>query len=498
MFKKILIANRGEIAVRIIQACREMDIRTATIYPEADSKSLHVRLSDEAYCVGPPQATESYLNIPKIINIAKEIGADAIHPGYGFLSENSDFIRACDNAGITFIGPAAETVELMGNKTEARDLMSKNGVPITPGNTAPVKDFSDAQNIVDGIGLPVIIKAAAGGGGKGMRIVRANEELEEALTLAQNEAGKAFNNSSVFIEKYIEAPKHIEVQIFGDKHGNYVHLFERECSVQRRHQKVLEEAPSLAITPEIREKLTRTAIDAAKACNYYNAGTIEFLLDEDGSFYFMEMNTRLQVEHPVTELITGMDLVKEQINVAAGNKLSVGQSDITFRGHAIECRVYAEDIDNNFTPSTGKIYHHKLPSGPGIRVDRGIDVLTEVPIYYDPILAKVITYGASREEAIERMKRALGEYKIVGVKTNIDGFRWIFEQESFISGKYSTNFLPKEFIPLIPDKWKTPPEEKYLSAVYLLSAFLKNSENQLKPTSINNSSNNRWSDQNND
>ncbi|MBU1098778.1 MAG: acetyl-CoA carboxylase biotin carboxylase subunit [Bacteroidetes bacterium] len=498
MFKKILIANRGEITVRIIQACRELEIRTATIYSEADSKSLHVRLSDEAYCVGPPEASKSYLNIPKIISIAKEIGADAIHPGYGFLSENADFIRACDKAGITFIGPSAETVELMGNKTAARDLMSKNGVPITPGNTAPVKDLSDAKNIVSDIGLPIIIKAAAGGGGKGMRIVRENNELEEALSLAQNEAGKAFNNPSVFIEKYIEAPKHIEVQIFGDKYGNYVHMFERECSVQRRHQKVLEEAPSLAITSETREKITKTAIEAARACNYYNAGTIEFLLDEDGSFYFMEMNTRLQVEHPVTELITGIDLVKEQINVAAGNKLSVEQADISFRGHAIECRIYAEDIDNNFTPSTGKIYHHKLPSGPGIRVDRGIDVLTDVPIYYDPILAKVITYGVDRKEAIARMKRALGEYKIVGVKTNIDGFRWIFDQESFLSGKYSTNFLTKEFIPLIPDKWKNPPDEEYLSAVYLLSAYLKNSESKLKPSQNNNSSHNRWSDQNND
>jgi len=498
VFKKILIANRGEITVRIIQACRELEIRTATIYSEADSKSLHVRLSDEAYCVGPPEASKSYLNIPKIISIAKEIGADAIHPGYGFLSENADFIRACDKAGITFIGPSAETVELMGNKTAARDLMSKNGVPITPGNTAPVKDLSDAKNIVSDIGLPIIIKAAAGGGGKGMRIVRENNELEEALSLAQNEAGKAFNNPSVFIEKYIEAPKHIEVQIFGDKYGNYVHMFERECSVQRRHQKVLEEAPSLAITSETREKITKTAIEAARACNYYNAGTIEFLLDEDGSFYFMEMNTRLQVEHPVTELITGIDLVKEQINVAAGNKLSVEQADISFRGHAIECRIYAEDIDNNFTPSTGKIYHHKLPSGPGIRVDRGIDVLTDVPIYYDPILAKVITYGVDRKEAIARMKRALGEYKIVGVKTNIDGFRWIFDQESFLSGKYSTNFLTKEFIPLIPDKWKNPPDEEYLSAVYLLSAYLKNSESKLKPSQNNNSSHNRWSDQNND
>ncbi|MFC2135114.1 acetyl-CoA carboxylase biotin carboxylase subunit [Bacteroidota bacterium] len=492
MFSKILIANRGEIAVRIVKACRELNITSAAVYSEADKNSLHVRAADEAYLIGPPPASESYLNMDKIVETAKNIGAEAVHPGYGFLSENADFIRKVEKAGLTFIGPSADSVKLMGEKTSARQLMSEHKVPIVPGNTEPLESFDEAIKVAEEIGYPIMLKASAGGGGKGMRRVHSKDELQTAFEMASNEALKAFGNSELYIEKYIEDPKHIEVQILADKHGNYIHLFERECSVQRRHQKVIEESPSSAVDDNIRSEITTAAINAAKACNYYNAGTIEFLMDKNKKFYFLEMNTRLQVEHPVTEMITGVDLVKEQIKIASGEKLTIKQEDLKINGHSIECRVYAEDVDNNFAPSTGKIIMHKLPSGPGIRVDRGIDLISDVSVYYDPMLAKVVAHGRDREEAIARIKRALGEYKILGVITNIHAFRWVLEQKSFLDGSFDINFIDKEFMPLVPNKWKSDGVEEYEKVVTLLSVLLKAKENRLTAQKIECSLKNNW------
>lgn len=492
MFKKILIANRGEIAHRIIKACREMSITSAAIYSEADINALHVRRADEAYLIGAAPANESYLNKEKIISLAKNIGADAIHPGYGFLSERSEFIKMVEEAGITFIGPSYRSVEMMGGKTDARTLMKKHGVPIVPGTTEPINNIDSGKKTAKEIGYPVMLKAAAGGGGKGMRKVYTEDEFVQAFQHAKNEALKAFGNDAVYIEKFIEHPKHIEVQILADKHGNYIHIFERECSVQRRHQKVIEEAPSIAVDETTREKITLAAINAAKACGYYNAGTIEFLMDEDKSFYFLEMNTRLQVEHPVTEMITGIDIVKEQIRIAFGEKLSIAQDDLKIQGHAIECRVYAEDVDNNFAPSIGKITHHRLTSGPGVRIDRGIDVMSEVPIYYDPMLAKVICWGKNREEAIERMKRALCEYQICGVTTNMPAFNWMLKQKAFLDGSFDINFLDNEFLPLIPDKWKGESTEYLDDVVAVMAALIKNSETEVTVTANNMNVTNNW------
>ncbi|MBI3124320.1 MAG: acetyl-CoA carboxylase biotin carboxylase subunit [Ignavibacteriales bacterium] len=492
MFKKILIANRGEIAHRIIKACRELSITSVAIYSEADVNALHVRRADEAYLIGPAPASESYLNKEKIIALAKQIGADAIHPGYGFLSERAEFIKMVEEAGIAFIGPSYKSVEMMGGKTDARTLMKKHNVPIVPGTTEPITDIESGKKIANEIGYPVMLKAAAGGGGKGMRKVFSDEEFETAFTNAKNEALKSFGSDAVYLEKFIEHPKHIEVQILADKHGNYVHLFERECSVQRRHQKVIEEAPSIAVDDQTRRKITTAAIDAAKACGYYNAGTIEFLMDRDKSFYFLEMNTRLQVEHPVTEMITGFDIVKEQIRIAYGEKLSVTQNDLQIHGHAIECRVYAEDVDNNFAPSTGKITHHRLTSGPGVRIDRGIDVMSEVPIYYDPMLSKVICWGRDRNEAIVRMKRALCEYQICGVTTNMPAFNWMLKQKSFLDGTFDINFLENEFLPLIPDKWKDQSTEYLEDIVAVMAALIKNSDSEVTVTANNFISSNNW------
>ncbi|MBK7106713.1 MAG: acetyl-CoA carboxylase biotin carboxylase subunit [Ignavibacteriae bacterium] len=495
-FKKILIANRGEIAVRIINACKEMEIVAATIYSDADENSLHVRTADEAYRIGPAQSSESYLNIEKIINIAKQINADAIHPGYGFLSENFEFIEKVTQSGIKFIGPSFQSVQMMGNKTSARKLMIENGIPIVPGTVEPIINFEEAEKIVNQIGLPVMIKASAGGGGKGMRKISSFDELEKGIELAQNEAQKAFGDSSIYIEKFIESPKHIEVQILADEHGNYLHLFERECSVQRRHQKVLEEAPSNSLNNDLRNKVTQIAIDAAKAAKYFNAGTIEFLFDQNENFYFLEMNTRLQVEHPVTEMITGIDIVKEQIKIACGEKLSITQEDIKIKGFAVECRIYAEDVDNNFAPSTGKILHHRLPSGAGIRVDRGIDILSDVSIFYDPMLSKIITWGNNRSEAIARMKRALGEYQIAGVKTNINFFYWILEHPKFLDSTFDNNFLENHFLSLEKSKWRENINQKYNEISAVLSAFLKFGNSNLKPTKNCISETNNWSQQN--
>ncbi len=496
MIKKILIANRGEIAHRVIKACRELNITSAAIYSEADKLALHVRRADEAYLIGPSPASESYLNKEKIIKLAKVIRADAIHPGYGFLSENAEFIRMVEESGIIFIGPSSKSVKLMGEKTSARRLMKANNVPIVPGTTEPIKNIEEGKKIASEIGYPVMLKAAAGGGGKGMRRINIDEEFESAYNRAKNESLKAFGNDDVYLEKFIDHPKHIEVQILADKFGNYLHLFERECSVQRRHQKVVEEAPSIAVDETTREKITKAAIDAAKACKYYNAGTIEFLMDTNKNFYFLEMNTRLQVEHPVTEMITGVDIVKQQIKIASGEKLSLKQEDIKIHGHAVECRIYAEDVDNNFAPSTGKIAHHRLTSGPGIRIDRGIDVMSEVPIYYDPMLSKVIAWGIDRDEAIVRMQRALGEYQISGVVTNIPVFRWILNQKIFLDGTFDINFLDNDFMPLVPDKWKDTSSVEYEDIAAALSALLKSQELELAVSKNNVGAGNLWRGQN--
>lgn len=495
MIKKILIVNRGEIAVRIIKACRELHITSAALYSEADQHSLHVRLADEAYFIGNSPSSESYLNIPKIIDLAKRINAEAIHPGYGFLSENAGFIKAVEDAGIIFIGPKSESVRLMGDKTAARQLMSKSNVPIVPGTTSPITSIEEGKKTALTIGYPILLKASAGGGGKGMRKVASEEEFEAALMSAQNEAQKAFGSASVYIEKYIENPKHIEVQIIADHFGNYAHLFERDCSVQRRHQKVIEEAPSTFVDSALREKLTTAAINAAKACGYYNAGTIEFLVDKHKNFYFLEMNTRLQVEHPVTELITGLDLVKEQIGIAEGKPLSFKQEDIYIHGHALECRVYAEDVDNNFVPSTGQIKLHRRPDGIGIRVDTGIDPFSNVSMFYDPLLTKVIAWGRNREEAIERMKRALGEYKIAGVLTNIAACRWVLKQQEFIDGSFDINFVENSFMPLIPDAWKGEQAQEYEDVVSILAALLKSKMSEPGPSANAVSKGNKWTGQ---
>lgn len=493
MFKKILIANRGEIAVRIVKACREMGITSVAVYSDADKNSLHVRVADQAYHIGSSNASESYLNGEKIIDLAKSIKIDAIHPGYGFLSENSSFIEMTEKAGIKFIGPSVYSVKAMGEKTSAREIMKNSGVPIVPGTTKPIKDAEELTKTAKEIGFPIMLKASAGGGGKGMRKVESEKDLVSSWEMASSESKKAFGNDDVYIEKFIENPKHIEVQVIADKHGNYRHLFERECSVQRRHQKIIEEAPSAFVDKKTREKITSAAIDAAKAVDYYNAGTIEFLMDREKNFYFLEMNTRLQVEHPVTEMITGIDIVKEQIRIAAGEKISFCQDDIKINGHAVECRVYAEEAESNFSPSTGTIKYHRLPSGPGIRVDRGIELSSQVSLHYDPLLTKLIAHGFEREEAISRMDRALGEYHISGVNTNIQMCKWVLAQKSFLNGNFDINFIAKEFFPLLPDKWKDVSPRNYEMVAVLLGTYLAEKETSLHPKHNLCHNGNKWS-----
>lgn len=471
-----------------------MGIKSAAVYSDADTFSLHTRIASESHYLGASAPSESYLNIEKIITLAKNIGADAIHPGYGFLSENPKFIKAVEDAGITFIGPSSRSVEMMGSKTEARDLMKKNNVPIVPGTTEPIKSIEDAKQSASKIGYPVLLKATAGGGGKGMKKVFSESEIEEAFNSAAREAKKAFGSDSIYIEKLIQNPKHIEVQIIGDKFGNYVHLFERECSVQRRHQKVIEEAPSPSLDEITREKITTAAIKAAQACGYYNAGTIEFLMDSDKSFYFLEMNTRLQVEHPITELISGVDIVREQIRVAYGEKLSIKQEDLKILGHAIESRIYAEDPDTNFLPTTGKIVYHRLPSGPGVRVDRGIDNGSEIGLYYDPLLTKLSVFGKTREIAISKMNIALSDYLIAGLTTNISFLKWVLHQNKFLDGTYSINFIDEEFIPLIPDKWKMGQSITDSEAAALFSVLLKARKKKSISSNHNSISENKWID----
>ena len=448
MFKKVLIANRGEIALRIIRACRELGIATVAIYSQADSESLHVSLADEAYCIGPAQSAKSYLHIPAIISVALTSGADAIHPGYGFMAERADFVDICDEHHIKFIGPSSKAMRAMGDKASARATMISSGVPVTPG-TGLVESVDEVREFAKKVGFPIIIKATAGGGGKGMRIVREEYELEDAFNLCRNEAKNAFGNPEVYCEKYLENPRHIEVQILADSFGNVVHLGERDCSIQRRHQKLLEEAPSPAISEDIRKAMGQAAVNAAKAINYEGAGTIEFLLDETGpknkKWYFMEMNTRVQVEHCVSEMISGVDIVKEQVRVAAGQRLSVKQEDICLKGHAIECRINAEDPDRDFMPFAGKIEGYIAPGGFGVRVDSHVYTGYKIPPYYDSMVGKLICWGKDREEARHRMLRALNEYVITGIKTTIPFHREILNDDVFISGNFNTSFLEKSF-----------------------------------------------------
>ncbi|MFO7846822.1 MAG: acetyl-CoA carboxylase biotin carboxylase subunit [Balneolaceae bacterium] len=447
MIKKVLVANRGEIALRVMRTCREMDIETVAIYSTPDATAPHVKFADESVWVGEAASSESYLDIDKVIAAAKETGSDAIHPGYGFLSENGDFSNRCNKEGVIFIGPSAESIRLMGDKTAARDLMDKAGVPTPPGTKDAMKDIEAALEVARDVGFPVLIKAAAGGGGKGMRIVRDEEAFKASVKSAQSEARNAFGDDRVYVEKYLEEPRHIEFQILADRDGNTIHLFDRECSVQRRHQKVIEEAPSALLTEELREEMAEAAVRAAKACNYEGAGTIEFLVDKHRKFYFLEMNTRLQVEHPVTEMITGIDLVEAQILVAEGETLPWRQQDIKRSGHAIECRVYAEDPVENFLPSTGTLERHRMPAGPGVRVDAGVEEGGEVTINYDPMISKLSVYAPTREKAIGKMLRALGEYEISGCKTTIPFCQFTLQHPSFRNGEYDTHFVPDYFEP---------------------------------------------------
>ncbi|MBP7848656.1 MAG: acetyl-CoA carboxylase biotin carboxylase subunit [Lentimicrobiaceae bacterium] len=441
MIRKVLVANRGEIAVRIMRSCRELGILSVAVYSEADRKAMHVRYADEAIFIGPAPSQESYLNMDRILDAARQSGADAIHPGYGFLSENATFARRCAEDGINFIGPSPEAISTMGDKITARKTMIAAGVPVVPGTESAITDETEALKVVREIGLPVMIKASAGGGGKGMRLVRDEDKVLESIRAARSEAMAAFGDDAVYVEKYIDSPHHIEFQVLADKHGNTVHLFERECSIQRRHQKVIEETPSPLLTPEIRAKMGEDAVAAARAVDYYGAGTIEFIVDDNLNYYFLEMNTRLQVEHPITERVVGVDLVKEQINIASGGNLPFRQEDLRQQGHAIECRIYAEDPDRGFMPSPGLIRHITEPLGLGVRHDGYVYEGYEIPMYYDPMISKLIVWGKTREEAIRRMRRALYEYKITGVKTSIKFLERIMQADAFISGKYNTHFI---------------------------------------------------------
>ncbi|MEN6411553.1 MAG: acetyl-CoA carboxylase biotin carboxylase subunit [Veillonellales bacterium] len=445
MLKKILIANRGEIAVRIIRTCREMGISTVAVYSEPDRQGLHVKMADEAYCIGPAPAKNSYLNISSILSIAMGSGCDAIHPGYGFLAENAGFARACADCGMTFVGPAPEAIERMGAKAAARATMKQAGVPTVPGSDGVLGKAEDALPVAERIGYPVIIKATAGGGGKGMRVANSREELIKAVRQASKEAETAFGDSAVYIEKYLQAPRHVEIQIMADKQGNVVYLAERDCSIQRRHQKLIEEAPSPALNPKLRSKMGEAAVLAAKSVQYHGAGTVEFLLDPAGNFYFMEMNTRIQVEHPVTELITGIDLIREQIAVADGHSLSFGQQDVKINGWALECRINAENPAKNFMPSPGVITAYVPPGGFGVRIDSAAYSGYEISPFYDSMIAKLIVKGKDRQDAICRMKRALGEFVIQGIATTIPFHRSLLEQEQFVRGIYNTGFMENEF-----------------------------------------------------
>jgi acetyl-CoA carboxylase, biotin carboxylase subunit len=461
--KKILVANRGEIALRIMRSAKEMGIAVVAVYSEADRNSPHVRYADEAVFIGPAPSSKSYLDFDKVIGAARATKAEAIHPGYGFLSENAAFARRVKEEGLILIGPSPQSMEIMGSKLAAKDAVKKYGIPLVPGTDYAISDVEEALKVAGEVGFPILIKASAGGGGKGMRIVEEASQLPEMMRMAMNEATSAFGDGSVFIERYVGSPRHIEVQVMGDQHGNIVHLFERECSVQRRHQKVIEEAPSSILTTELRKQMGECAVMVAKSCNYIGAGTVEFLMDEKLNFYFLEMNTRLQVEHPVTELITGIDLVKEQIRVAMGHPLSFKQEDLTIHGHAIEIRVYAEDPMNNFLPDIGKLVRYEAPKGPGIRVDDGFEQGMDIPIYYDPMIAKLVAHGSSREEAIQRMLRAISEYHITGVATTLPFCSFVLNHPAFVSGNFDTHFVKHHFQPALLQS--VSPEEETLAAI---------------------------------
>ncbi|MBP8823078.1 MAG: acetyl-CoA carboxylase biotin carboxylase subunit [Flavobacteriales bacterium] len=476
--KKILVANRGEIALRIMRSAKEMGIATVAVYSEADRSAPFVRAADEAVCIGPPPSKESYLVIEKIVKVCKDLHVDAVHPGYGFLSENGAFAEALSKAGVIFIGPSPEAMRIMGDKLAAKEAVKHHGVPLVPGTDGAVSSLEEAMAVAKTISFPILIKAAAGGGGKGMRIVERESELKEGLERAISEAQNAFGDGSVFIEKFVAGPRHIEVQVLADMHGNTVHVFERECSIQRRHQKVIEEAPSAVLTPELRQRMGEAAVNVAKSVNYTGAGTVEFLLDASGEFYFMEMNTRLQVEHPVTELISGLDLVKEQIHVAQGEELAFGQEDLQIDGHAIEVRVYAEDPSNNFLPDIGTLSTYRLPQGPGVRVDDGFEEGMAIPIHYDPMIAKLIVHGATREEAIARMERAIDDYAISGVETTLPFCRFVMGHPAFRTGRYDTLFVRDHFRPEMLEG--NDPVEREAAAL-VAAALLQADEQSMNP-----------------
>ncbi len=491
--KKVLVANRGEIALRIMRTCKEMGISTVAVFSEADRNAPFVRYADEAICVGPPPSAQSYLVFENILGAAKKTKADAIHPGYGFLSENSDFAAAVEKAGLIFVGPSPASMDMMGDKLSAKAAVKKFKIPMVPGSDGAITSVEEGKKIARATGFPLLIKASAGGGGKGMKMVEKAEEFEEQMNRAVSEAISSFGDGAVFIEKYVTGPRHIEIQILGDKHGNCIHLFERECSIQRRHQKVVEEAPSSILTPELRMKMGAAAVDVAKACAYVGAGTVEFLLDDQMNFYFLEMNTRLQVEHPVSEMITGLDLVREQIKVAQGEKLSFEQEDLQINGHAMEIRVYAEDPYKNFLPDIGKLEHYQPPKGPGVRVDDGFEEGMDIPIYYDPMIAKLITHGTDRADAIEKMKRAIADYLIVGVETTLPFCRFVMNHEAFVSGKFDTHFVNKYFIPELMDESK---EDELLIAAAVALKVLESGKKQVQvkqgeQTSVSNWKRNR-------
>ncbi|SDA94298.1 Biotin carboxylase C-terminal domain-containing protein [Algoriphagus alkaliphilus] len=478
--KKLLVANRGEIALRIMRTAQEMGIATVAVFSEADRLSPHVKFADEAVCLGPPPSNQSYLLGEKIIQVCIELGVNAIHPGYGFLSENAAFAKKVSESGLIFVGPSPESIEVMGSKLAAKQAVSKYDIPLVPGTEEAISDIPIAKTRAAEIGYPILIKASAGGGGKGMRIVESESEFEEQMNRAVSEAQSAFGDGAVFIEKFITSPRHIEIQVLGDQHGNTVYLFERECSIQRRHQKVIEEAPSAVVSPAMRKAMGEAAVGVAKACNYYGAGTVEFIVDDKLNFFFLEMNTRLQVEHPVTEMITGKDLVREQILIAEGNPLSFAQEDLKIHGHAVEIRVYAEDPKNNFLPDIGTLVTYRRPQGPGIRVDDGFEEGMDIPIYYDPMIAKLITHGENRQDAIDRMIRAINDYRITGIQTTLDFCRFALEHEAFVSGNFDTKFVENYFRPEKLEPVFSEEEKELLAA--LAVEFFEKEENRVNPS----------------
>lgn len=475
--KKILVANRGEIALRIMKSIRKMGIQSVAVYSEVDRSSPHVKYADEAICLGKAASSESYLLGDKIIDEAKKLNVDAIHPGYGFLSENADFAEKVENSDLVFIGPKSYAIKVMGDKLSAKETVKSYGIPMVPGIDEAITDVNKAKKIADDIGYPILIKASAGGGGKGMRVVETEKDLESQMKRAISEAESAFGNGAVFIEKYVGSPRHIEIQVLADNHGHVIHLFERECSVQRRHQKVVEEAPSAILTPELREKMGKAAVDVAKSCDYVGAGTVEFLMDEQMNFYFLEMNTRLQVEHPVTEFITGVDLVEQQIKIARGEKLSINQENLKIKGHALELRVYAEDPTDDFMPSVGLLEKYKAPKGEGIRVDDGFEEGMEVPIYYDPMISKLVTYDDDREAAIQKMISAIDAYEVKGVATTLPFGKFVCQHEAFRSGHFDTHFVKHYYTPEILEEEEK--DEAKIAAMIALRAYLKD-QNQLR------------------